>query len=99
MAQHPVVSAASASTTDFPAGQGRAGTDFSRATPRAISSLFPSRNFYVGLILATLTVGALSLLIPSTPSYDPWSWLVWAARSSTATSPSPAAGPRGSRCR
>ena len=77
MAQHPVVSAASASTTDFPAGQGRAGTDFSRATPRAISSLFPSRNFYVGLILATLTVGALSLLIPSTPSYDPWSWLVW----------------------
>ena len=24
-----------------------------------------------------LIVGALSLLIPSTPSYDPWSWIVW----------------------
>jgi hypothetical protein len=77
MAQRPVVSAASASTTDFPAGQGRAGTDYSPATPRAISSLFPSRNFYVGLVVVTLTIGALSLLIPSTPSYDPWSWLVW----------------------
>ncbi len=22
-------------------------------------------------------VGALSLLLPSTPSYDPWAWLVW----------------------
>ena len=37
----------------------------------------PSRNFYLGLVIVTLTVGALSLLIPSTPSYDPWSWLVW----------------------
>ena len=77
MARRPVASAASASTTDFPAGSGRAGTDFSRTTPRAISSLFPSRNFYVGLVVVTLTIGALSLLIPSTPSYDPWSWLVW----------------------
>ena len=24
-----------------------------------------------------LMIGALSLLIPSTPSYDPWAWLVW----------------------
>src|SRR5690242_5909427 len=24
-----------------------------------------------------LVIAALSLLIPSTPSYDPWSWLVW----------------------
>jgi hypothetical protein len=24
-----------------------------------------------------LTVAGLSLLIPSTPSYDPWAWLVW----------------------
>jgi hypothetical protein len=45
--------------------------------PRAISTLIPSRNFYVGLAIVTLAVGALSLLIPSTPSYDPWSWLVW----------------------
>jgi hypothetical protein len=77
MARRPVASAASASTTDFPAGPGRAETDYPRAAPWAISSLFPSRNFYLGLVIVTLTVGALSLLIPSTPSYDPWSWLVW----------------------
>ncbi len=82
MARRPVASAASASTTDFPAGQGRAGADSAgapstRTTPLAISSLFPSRNFYLGLAVVTLAAGALSLLIPSTPSYDPWSWLVW----------------------
>jgi hypothetical protein len=70
-------SATAASTTDFPAAPGRAGTGTDRATPRAISALFPGRNFYFGLVVVTLTVGALSLLIPSTPSYDPWSWLVW----------------------
>jgi hypothetical protein len=70
-----VVSAASASTTDFPAETAEGGA--SRSTPRAISALFPGRNFYLGLAVVTLTVGALSLLIPSTPSYDPWSWLVW----------------------
>jgi hypothetical protein len=75
MARRPVASAAFASTTDFPAGTAHGAPG--RATPRAISTLFPGRNFYVGLALFTLTVGALSLLIPSTPSYDPWSWLVW----------------------
>jgi hypothetical protein len=25
----------------------------------------------------SLAVGALSLLLPSTPSYDPWAWLIW----------------------
>jgi len=28
-------------------------------------------------ILACLAVAALSLLLPSTPTYDPWAWLVW----------------------
>jgi hypothetical protein len=83
MARPPVASTASASsTTDFPAGPGaaggRLGTDSGRRpTPWTISRLAPGRNFYGWLIAATLTVGALSLLIPSTPSYDPWSWLVW----------------------
>jgi len=75
MARRPVASAASASTTEFPAGP--ASSAASRTAPRAISTLFPSRNFYFGLVVVTLTIGALSLLIPSTPSYDPWSWLVW----------------------
>ncbi len=77
MAGRPVASAASASTTDFPPGAAQAGTEHAHAAPWAISSLLPSRNFYLGLVIVTLTVGALSLLIPSTPSYDPWSWLVW----------------------
>jgi hypothetical protein len=77
MARSPVAGAAFASTTDFPAGPGPAGTDYRRPAPRAISTLLPGRNFYLGLVVVTLTVGALSLLIPSTPSYDPWSWLVW----------------------
>jgi hypothetical protein len=79
MARRPVASAASASTTDFPARAGGtgAGAEHTRTAPYAISSLLPSRNFYLGLVIVTLTVGALSLLIPSTPSYDPWSWLVW----------------------
>jgi hypothetical protein len=42
----------------------------------------PARRLTGGrlyLILAgfALVVAALSLLIPSTPSYDPWAWLVW----------------------
>ncbi len=32
---------------------------------------------YLGLGALALTIAALSLLIPSTPSYDPWAWLVW----------------------
>ena len=75
MERRPVVSAASASTTDFPAGPA-AGTG-DRAGARAITTFLPARNFYFWLIVVALAVGALSLLIPSTPSYDPWSWLVW----------------------
>jgi hypothetical protein len=29
-------------------------------------------------IAACIALGALSLLLPSEPSYDPWAWLVWA---------------------
>ncbi len=29
------------------------------------------------LTLLALALGALSLLFPSTPSYDPYSWLIW----------------------
>ena len=28
-------------------------------------------------VVACLAVAALSLLLPSTPSYDPWAWIVW----------------------
>lgn len=32
---------------------------------------------YWWLIGAALLIAALSLLFPSTPSYDPWAWIVW----------------------
>ena len=75
MARRPVAIAASASTTDFPAGSASSAGE--RGGPRAVTTFLPARNFYFWLIAVAVAVGALSLLIPSTPSYDPWSWLVW----------------------
>ena len=45
---------------------------------RSLGRLSPTGRFYAGLALGSLALGALSLLFPSTPSYDPWSWLLWA---------------------
>ncbi len=45
-----------------------------------LSSLAPwvsGGRLYLVLVGAAVLLGALSLLIPSTPSYDPWAWLVW----------------------
>ncbi len=73
--RRPLANLPSASTTDFPAS-----APSRRASPSARASLGPllsARNFYLGLIVIALAVGGLSLLIPSTPSYDPWSWIVW----------------------
>ncbi|MGH2857893.1 MAG: hypothetical protein ACRDMJ_10460 [Solirubrobacteraceae bacterium] len=39
--------------------------------------LSPTGWFYAALLTGALAIGALSLLVPSTPSYDPWSWLLW----------------------
>jgi hypothetical protein len=36
-----------------------------------------SWRVYLALALGSLTLGAVSLLYPSTPSYDPWGWLLW----------------------
>jgi len=53
-------------------------TAVSRSRTRSLN-LSPSRGgrFYVWLTLLALAVSALSLLFPSTPSYDPYSWLIW----------------------
>lgn len=32
---------------------------------------------YVWLVVISLALSGLSLSFPSTPSYDPWSWLIW----------------------
>jgi hypothetical protein len=38
---------------------------------------FSGARIYLALAAAGVVIAALSLLIPSTPSYDPWAWLVW----------------------
>jgi hypothetical protein len=42
-----------------------------------IAAAFTGGRFYITLAVVAVVIGALSLLIPSTPSYDPWAWLVW----------------------
>jgi hypothetical protein len=34
-------------------------------------------RFYLILAVVALVIGIVSLLIPSTPSYDPWAWIIW----------------------
>jgi hypothetical protein len=51
--------------------------------PRASAAASPiarrltGGRLYLALAGLALVIAALSLLIPSTPSYDPWAWLVW----------------------
>ena len=66
----------SASTTDIPATTPPAPSARSRGGHTSRWRLSPGR-FYLTLLGVALVVGALSLLIPSTPSYDPWAWIVW----------------------
>ena len=47
-----------------------------RAEPR-YASLIRGGRAYVWMTLLALVLAAISLLWPSTPSYDPWSWLEW----------------------
>jgi hypothetical protein len=42
-----------------------------------VGELFDGGRFYIAVGALVLVIAALSLLIPSTPSYDPWAWLVW----------------------
>ena len=70
-----------ASTTEIPALPGAPSRERAASEPWLRSethALLRSRNFYVALTVVSLAIGALSLLIPSTPSYDPWSWTDWA---------------------
>jgi hypothetical protein len=50
-----------------------------RAAPHAAQSRWSPTGlrFYLYLAGIALVIAALSLLIPSTPSYDPWAWIVW----------------------
>ena len=53
-------------------------TTVSRPRTRSLSlSLFRGGRFYVWLTAFSLALAAISLHWPSTPSYDPYSWLIW----------------------
>jgi hypothetical protein len=75
--RRPAAGMAASSTTDFPAMPAASAQRSVSASEPAAGSPHATRNFYLGLGAVCLVVGALSLLIPSTPSYDPWSWLLW----------------------
>jgi hypothetical protein len=76
--RRPAAGMVAASTTNFPATPAASAQRSDSAGQAAVGSPHATRNFYLGLGAVCLVVGALSLLVPSTPSYDPWSWLLWA---------------------
>jgi hypothetical protein len=44
---------------------------------RSLTPRLAGGRLYLVLAGGAIALAALSLLIPSTPSYDPWAWLVW----------------------
>ena len=74
--RRPLANMLSASTTDFPAAGAQAPRSTTRGAAGSRWHISPGL-FYAGLAVVALLIGALSLLIPSTPSYDPWAWIVW----------------------
>jgi hypothetical protein len=48
-----------------------------RAAWAAVTPRLAGGRLYLVMAGVALVIATLSLLIPSTPSYDPWSWLVW----------------------
>ena len=69
-----------------------------RAAWAGITDHLSDGRLYLIMAAGALLIAGLSLLIPSTPSYDPWAWLVWGRESRTWTCRRPA-DPPGSRCR
>ncbi len=45
--------------------------------PPAARETAPHGRVYAILAAVALALGALSLLFPSTPTYDPWAWILW----------------------
>ena len=75
MARRPLANLLFASTTELaaptpPSARIKAPAEGSRWSPSG-------PRFYGALAGVALVIAALSLLIPSTPSYDPWAWIVW----------------------
>jgi hypothetical protein len=74
---NPSVPTADPTATSPGAADRPAGVEHARILSNGRFYNFSNGRFYIWLTLVALAIGALSLLFPSTPSYDPWSWLVW----------------------
>jgi hypothetical protein len=48
-----------------------------RLTPARAREAATNGRVYALLAAVALALGALSLLFPSTPTYDPWAWILW----------------------
>lgn len=48
-----------------------------RLTPAPARGRATDGRLYGGLALLAVVCAALTLLYPSTPTYDPWAWIVW----------------------
>lgn len=48
-----------------------------RLTPARAREAATNGRVYALLAAVALALGALSLLYPSTPTYDPWAWIIW----------------------
>ncbi|HEX8977759.1 MAG TPA: hypothetical protein VF781_14715 [Solirubrobacteraceae bacterium] len=76
MFRRPLANLLTASTADVAEPAARPSRSGAGPALRTLRGL-PAGRFYLWLAGVALAVAALSLLIPSTPSYDPWAWLVW----------------------
>ena len=54
-----------------------AGTTLPAPAPRRGFPRLEGATLYAALAAGAVGIAALSLLLPSTPSYDPWAWLIW----------------------
>src|SRR4051795_5718845 len=55
-------------------------TDAVKARPAAAGRALARPAWVTGtllLVVGCLVLAALSLLLPSSPTYDPWAWIVW----------------------
>ncbi|HEX5147358.1 MAG TPA: hypothetical protein VFV85_10055 [Conexibacter sp.] len=67
-----------ASTAQLGSSSSRLDALRRRLTPAATArEAVTSGRVYALLVAAALALGALSLLYPSTPTYDPWAWIIW----------------------
>jgi hypothetical protein len=69
-----LLSASTAEITPAPAAPARTAGDRSGVAGWRYLS---GGRFYLMLAVVAVVVAIVSLLIPSTPSYDPWAWIIW----------------------